>query len=68
MRIGWNGGGHHTRPESIRDEARRVAADGFASFWLSQITDLRRIFDVLRRALTALARKIAAGAAREGLS
>ena len=38
MRIGWNGGGHHTRLESIRDEARRAAADGFASFWLSQIT------------------------------
>lgn len=38
MRIGWNGGGHHTRLESIRAEARRAAADGFASFWLSQIT------------------------------
>ncbi len=38
MRIGWNGGGHHTRLESIRDEARRAAVDGFASFWLSQIT------------------------------
>jgi F420-dependent oxidoreductase-like protein len=38
MRIGWNGGGHHTRLESIRDEARRAAAGGFASFWLSQIT------------------------------
>ena len=29
-------------------------------------TDLRQIFDVLRRALTALAREIAASAAREG--
>src|SRR5512135_2354304 len=38
MRIGWNGGGHHTALETIRDEARRAAADGFASFWLSQIT------------------------------
>lgn len=38
MRIGWNGGGHHTRLESIRDEARRAATGGFASFWLSQIT------------------------------
>jgi len=38
VRVGWNGGGHHTRLESIRDEARRAAADGFASFWLSQIT------------------------------
>jgi 5,10-methylenetetrahydromethanopterin reductase len=38
MRIAWSGGGHHTRLESIRDEARRAAADGFASFWLSQIT------------------------------
>lgn len=38
MQIGWNGGGHHTRLESIREEARRATADGFASFWLSQIT------------------------------
>lgn len=38
MRIGWNGGGHHTRLDSIREEARRAAAHGFASFWLSQIT------------------------------
>ncbi len=38
MRIGWSGGGHHTRLESIRDEARCALADGFASFWLSQIT------------------------------
>jgi len=38
MRIGWNGGGHHASLESIRDEARRAASDGFASFWLSQIT------------------------------
>jgi F420-dependent oxidoreductase-like protein len=38
VRIGWNGGGHHTRLEAIRDEARRAAANGFASFWLSQIT------------------------------
>src|SRR5262245_5803114 len=38
MRIGWNGGGHHTRLESIRDEARRAATDGFASFWPSQLT------------------------------
>ena len=38
MRIGWNGGGHHTRLEAIRDEARRAVADDFASFWLSQIS------------------------------
>jgi F420-dependent oxidoreductase-like protein len=38
VRIGWNGGGHHHSLDSIRDEARRAAADGFASFWLSQIT------------------------------
>ena len=36
MRIGRNGG-HHTRLKSIRDEGRRAEADGFASFWLSQI-------------------------------
>ncbi len=53
MRIGWNGGGHHTRLESIRDEARRAAVDGFANFWLSQITG--------PDALTALA-AVAAGA------
>jgi F420-dependent oxidoreductase-like protein len=38
MRIGWNGGGHHTSLDAIRGAARRAAADGFASFWLSQIT------------------------------
>jgi hypothetical protein len=38
MRIGWNGGGNHTRLETIRAAARRAAADGFASFWPSQIT------------------------------
>jgi F420-dependent oxidoreductase-like protein len=38
VRIGWNGGGHHTRLDAIRDEARGAAAGGFASFWLSQIT------------------------------
>jgi alkanesulfonate monooxygenase SsuD/methylene tetrahydromethanopterin reductase-like flavin-dependent oxidoreductase (luciferase family) len=38
VRIGWNGGGHHSQLESIRDEARRAATGGFASFWLSQIT------------------------------
>jgi F420-dependent oxidoreductase-like protein len=38
MRIGWNGGGHHRSLEAIRDEAQRAAEDGFASFWLSQIT------------------------------
>ena len=38
MRIGWNGGGHHRSLEAIRDEAARAAEDGFASFWLSQIT------------------------------
>jgi len=27
VRIGWNGGGHHTN--AIRAEARRAAADGF---------------------------------------
>ena len=38
MRIGWNGGGHHTSLETIRGQAKRAVADGFASFWLSQIT------------------------------
>ncbi len=38
MKIGWNGGGHHRALETIRAEARRAAEDGFASFWLSQIT------------------------------
>src|SRR5262245_12076456 len=37
MRIGWNGGGHHTSLSAIRAEARRAAADGFASYWLSQL-------------------------------
>ena len=37
MRIGWNGGGHHTSLAAIRAEARRAADDGFASYWLSQI-------------------------------
>jgi len=38
VRIGWNGGGRHTRLDSIRDETRRAATGGFASFWLAQIT------------------------------
>lgn len=38
MRIGWNGGGHHRSLDTIRADARRAVADGFASFWLSQIT------------------------------
>ena len=38
MRIGWNGGGHHTSLDTIREQARRAVEDGFASFWLSQIT------------------------------
>jgi hypothetical protein len=38
MRIGWNGGGHHSSLDSIRDAARQASDDGFASFWLSQIT------------------------------
>ena len=37
MRIGINGGGHHTSLDAIRDEARAAARDGFASYWLSQI-------------------------------
>jgi len=37
MRIGWNGGGHHRSLETIRADARRAAASGFSSFWLSQI-------------------------------
>ncbi len=37
MRIGWNGGGNHRSLDSIREDARRAAADGFSSFWLSQI-------------------------------
>jgi F420-dependent oxidoreductase-like protein len=47
VRIGWNGGGHHRTLEAIRKEACRAARDGFAGFWLSQITGLD--------ALTALA-------------
>ena len=38
MHIGWNGGGHHHALDAIREDARRAAEDGFASFWLSQIT------------------------------
>jgi F420-dependent oxidoreductase-like protein len=38
MRIGINGGGHHTSLDAIRDEARAAARDGFASYWLSQIS------------------------------
>jgi alkanesulfonate monooxygenase SsuD/methylene tetrahydromethanopterin reductase-like flavin-dependent oxidoreductase (luciferase family) len=38
MRIGWNGGGHHSSLDSIRDVARQAARDGFASFWLTRIT------------------------------
>lgn len=38
MKIGWNGGGHHRDLAAIREEARHAAEDGFASFWLSQIT------------------------------
>jgi F420-dependent oxidoreductase-like protein len=37
MRIGINGGGHHTSLDAIREEARAAARDGFASYWLSQI-------------------------------
>jgi hypothetical protein len=33
MRIGWNGGASHTSLDAIREEARRAAADGFASDW-----------------------------------
>ena len=36
MRIGWNGGAHHTSLAAIRGEARRAADEGFASYWLSQ--------------------------------
>jgi F420-dependent oxidoreductase-like protein len=36
LRIGWNGGGAHTSLDAIRAEARRAAAEGFASYWLSQ--------------------------------
>jgi F420-dependent oxidoreductase-like protein len=38
MRIGLNGGGHTTDLGAIRAQAARAAADGFASYWLSQIT------------------------------
>ncbi|MDJ0788960.1 MAG: TIGR03564 family F420-dependent LLM class oxidoreductase [Myxococcota bacterium] len=38
MNIGWNGGGHHHDLAGIREEARYAASNGFASFWLSQIT------------------------------
>jgi 5,10-methylenetetrahydromethanopterin reductase len=37
VRIGWNGGGHHTSLATIREQAKRASAEGFASFWLSQI-------------------------------
>jgi 5,10-methylenetetrahydromethanopterin reductase len=55
MRIGWNGGGHHSSLDTIREQAKQAVADGFASFWLSQITG--------PDALTALA-AIAADAPR----
>ncbi len=37
MRIGWNAGGYKRSLDEIRAEARRAAAEGFPSFWLSQI-------------------------------
>lgn len=37
MRIGWNGGGSHTSLETLRDEAKQAAENGFSSLWLSQI-------------------------------
>jgi AcrR family transcriptional regulator len=43
-----------------------VADGAFVARHVDPDTDVRRIFDVLRRALTALAREIAAGAAGEG--
>jgi len=45
-----------------------VADGAFVARHIDPDTDLRQIFDVLRRALTALAREIAAGAAGEGRS
>jgi len=47
VRIGWNGGGNHSSLAALRAEARRAEQDGFASYWLSQISGLD--------ALTALA-------------
>jgi 5,10-methylenetetrahydromethanopterin reductase len=38
VRIGWNGGGGHTSLAAIRAEARRAADDGFATYWLSQVS------------------------------
>jgi F420-dependent oxidoreductase-like protein len=38
MRIGLNGGGHERSLAAIRAQARTAAEDGFASYWLSQIT------------------------------
>jgi F420-dependent oxidoreductase-like protein len=38
VRIGWNGGGNHSSLDAIRAEARRAAQDGFATYWLSQIS------------------------------
>jgi len=37
VRIGWNGGGHYSSLEAIRDDARQAAEQGFSHFWLSQI-------------------------------
>ena len=56
--------------ERMADECALLVlclADGaFVARHIDPDTDLRQIFDVLRRALTALAREIAASAAREG--
>jgi F420-dependent oxidoreductase-like protein len=38
MLIGLNGGGHARSLAAIRTQAREAARDGFASYWLSQIS------------------------------
>lgn len=37
MRIGINGGGHHTSLTTIGDQAASASAGGFDSYWLSQV-------------------------------
>lgn len=37
MRIGINGGGHHTSLTTIGDQAARASSGGFDSYWLSQV-------------------------------
>jgi hypothetical protein len=38
MRIGWSGGGHHRSLETIHEDARRAAREGFARFRRCRVT------------------------------